>query len=134
MDQEQYQEIVKFLENQEMPEWTCTDAQKKRFKALSKMYLLERNKLHIILKPGQTPIPVIRKGEAEKYLYLFHNDPTAGHFGTQKMFDKMKRTCYWPGMYNEIKKYVESCHKCQTQAPHRKNNPTFRIEPIGPWQ
>ena len=37
-------------------------------------------------------------------------------------------------MYEDIKQYVESYHKCQTQGLTRKNNPTYPIEPSGPWQ
>ena len=42
----------------------------------------------------------------EPVLYMFHNDPTAGHFSTEKMFDKIKSQYYWPQMYDDIKLYT----------------------------
>ena len=132
MDHQQYQEIKEVVEQGKIPEWAVTERQQKKFKALSDRYQVIQNKLYITLKEGRTPIPVIREGETTKYLYLFHNDPTAGHLGTQKTFEKIKRVCYWSEMYNEVKQYVESCYQCQIQAAQRKNNPTYSIEPVGP--
>src|SRR6266511_4404085 len=62
---------------------------------------------------GGTIAKVLRKGQMEPILFLFHNDLTAGHFGATKTHAKIQRLYYWPNMYQEIKKYVESCHECQ---------------------
>lgn len=83
---------------------------------------------------GGTLARVLQQGQTEPILFLFHNDPTAGHFGATKTHAKIQKMYYWPKMYEEIKKYVESCHKCQIQGIHRKNNPIFAIEPTGPWK
>lgn len=83
---------------------------------------------------GGTMAKVLRKGQTEPILFLFHNDPTAGHFGANKTYAKLQRLYYWPKMYDEIKKYVESCHECQIQGVHRKNNPIYAIEPNAPWK
>lgn len=80
------------------------------------------------------PAKVLQQGETQPIIYLFHNDPLSGHFGVNKTYQKIRRSYYWPGMYNEIKQYVESCHKCQIQGLSRSNNPVFPILPTGPWQ
>ena len=83
---------------------------------------------------GGSMAKVLRKGQTEPILFLFHNDPTAGHFGANKTYAKMQRLYYWPNMFAEVKKYVESCHECQVQGVHRKNNPIYPIEPNAPWK
>ena len=50
---------------------------------------------------------MIQRHEMEPVLYMFHNDPTAGHFSTDKMFDKIKSRYYWPQMYDDIKRANE---------------------------
>ena len=37
-------------------------------------------------------------------------------------------------MYNEIKRYIDSCHTCQIQAKRSKNNELNPIEPTTPWE
>ena len=67
---------------------------------------------------GGTMAKVLQKGQTEPILFLFHNDPTAEHFGANKTYAKIQHLYYWPNMYVEVKKYVESCHECQIQGVH----------------
>ena len=46
----------------------------------------------------------------------------------------MKRQYFWPQMYEEVRKYVESCHTCQTQAQRKRNNELNPIIPTGPCE
>ena len=49
-----------------------------------------------------------------KILHECHDSPTAGHLGTDKTIDLVKRKFYWRGMYRDIRKYVETCLSCQS--------------------
>src|SRR5918995_5670342 len=48
---------------------------------------------------------VIKMSELEAILFMMHNDPTAGHFSTDIMFNKIRTRYYWPQMY-EILEYT----------------------------
>ena len=56
-----------------------------------------------------------------------HNDPTAGHFATDIMFNKIKIRYYWPQMYEDIRTYVQSCDKCQKRGKPKRNEPLHPI-------
>ena len=50
-------------------------------------------------------------------LYSVHEDRTAGHFGLNKTYDKLRRRCYWPGMYRSLENYINNCASCLTKKP-----------------
>jgi len=52
---------------------------------------------------------------------MMHNDPTAGHFSTDNMFNKIRSRYYWPQMYEDIRSYVQSCDFCQRRGRNKKN-------------
>src|SRR5882757_591530 len=58
-----------------------------------------------------------REGEDEKQcqelLHREHNLPMAGHPGVKRMIKEMTKKYDWPGMEEDIKKYVEGCQGCQ---------------------
>lgn len=53
----------------------------------------------------------------DKFIILndYHLLPTSGHAGIQRMINNIKQHYYWPGMYQDIHKFVSSCDKCQKQ-------------------
>ena len=43
-----------------------------------------------------------------------HHDPEIiGHPGQLRMMELLKRTYWWPGLKENVKKYVQGCFKCQ---------------------
>ena len=50
-------------------------------------------------------------------LFSVHDDKTAAHLGIAKVYDKLRRRCYWPKMFNSVERYVNSCNKCQVKKP-----------------
>lgn len=58
-----------------------------------------------------------------------HDDPRAGHMGTQKTLDLVKRKFHWPGIADDIREYVESCPICQgIRVPRHK--PYGKLQPL----
>lgn len=51
--------------------------------------------------------------EQQYILHDFHLLPTAGHAGIRRMTNNIKRKFYWPGLDNDVKKFVNKCSKCQ---------------------
>ena len=67
-----------------------------------------------------------------------HHDPVdIRHPGQHRMLELLKRTYWWPGLKEDIKKYVQGCFKCQqNKVQHqRKAGELHPLEiPQGPWQ
>ncbi|GFV31195.1 retrovirus-related Pol polyprotein from transposon opus [Trichonephila clavipes] len=58
----------------------------------------------------QLVIPEKRKS---KILEIAHESVFGAHLGAHKTIQRIKSSCYWPGMVKEIKAYCSSCHGCQ---------------------
>ena len=67
-----------------------------------------------------------------------HHDPAdVGHPGQHRMKELIKRTYWWPGLKEDVKRYVQGCVKCQqNKAQHQKRAGELHpLEiPEGPWQ
>ena len=42
-----------------------------------------------------------------------HNPIDVGHPGQQRMMELVKKNYWWPGLKEDIKKYIQGCFKCQ---------------------
>jgi hypothetical protein len=72
-----------------------------------------------------------------KLLRECHDVPTAGHLGKDKTIEQVKRRFYWPGMDDNIAKYVTSCDACQRNKPSMQKTmgPLMPLPiPERPWQ
>ena len=64
---------------------------------------------------------------------MFHNDPTAAHFATDAMFDKIRSRYFWPQMYEEIRSYVQACDQCQRRGKSKRNQMLHPIPVNSPF-
>ena len=46
-----------------------------------------------------------------------HENMMAGHLGTTKTLDRIQRHFYWPGMQSDVRRFCQSCDKCQKTIP-----------------
>jgi len=77
------------------------------------------------------------KNLKEEILREYHDPADVGHLGQHKMQELIKRTYWWPGLKEDVKKYVQGCVKCQqNKVQHqRKVGELHPLEiPEGPWQ
>lgn len=53
-------------------------------------------------------------GESDRIRVLKENhcDVTAGHFGNRKTYNRISQRYYWPGMFKDVKQFVNRCHDC----------------------
>jgi hypothetical protein len=51
--------------------------------------------------------------EKMKILQEFHQQPTGGHLGMIRTFERIKLYASWPGMKQEIENDVKHCDTCQ---------------------
>jgi len=73
----------------------------------------------------------------EEILREHHDLVDVGHLGQHRMQELIKRTYWWPGLKEDVKKYVQECTKCQqNKVQHqRKAGELHPLEiPEGPWQ
>jgi len=73
----------------------------------------------------------------EEILKEHHNPVDIGHPGQYRMPELLKRTYWWPGLKEDIKKYVQGCFKCQqNKVQHQRR--AGELHPLeiskGPWQ
>jgi len=72
----------------------------------------------------------------ERILKKNHNSVDVGYLGQYRMLELLKRTYWWPGLKEDIKKYVQECFKCQqNKVQHqRKVGELHPLEiPQGLW-
>jgi transposase InsO family protein len=60
---------------------------------------------------------VIPQQLREKLLKTHHNEQLAAHVGRDKMFVQMRDRFYWPGMFEDISRWVNACVLCQRRKP-----------------
>lgn len=58
---------------------------------------------------------VDNKDDRRVILNDFHLLPSSGHAGMRRMSNNIKKYYYWPGMDNDVQKFVKCCDKCQRQ-------------------
>src|ERR671928_220754 len=59
-----------------------------------------------LLKLQPYDMEVIYRDEIDSVLWMMHNHPTGGHFGTENTYKKIKERFYWQNMKNDIKQYI----------------------------
>jgi hypothetical protein len=134
MDIQQYFNIQQYLTHNKYLDHIQTNKEKKRFTNMAKFFTIQNSKLYRFdrRKPGYL-LQVLKRYELEPILYMMHNDLTAGHFGREIMFNKIRTRYYWPQMYEDIKEYVKTCDSCQRRGGPSKNNELHPIPPHSPF-
>ena len=77
---------------------------------------------------------VVKYRETSPIIFLYHNDLLTEHLGATKTLQKLKTQYFWPQIYEEIKRYVQSCHQCQVHAKQTKQNKLYLILISTPWE
>jgi len=82
-------------------------------------------------------IYVLNNKDLKEEILREHHDPAnVGHLGQYRMQELIKRTYWWLGLKEDVKKYVQGCTKCQqNKVQHqRKAGELHPLEiPEGPW-
>ena len=47
-----------------------------------------------------------------RILRLAHDSPNAGHPGKTKQYEIVRRSYWWPGLLQTVKRYVRNCQGC----------------------
>jgi hypothetical protein len=71
-------------------------------------YMIQKG---LLFKGNQLCIP--KCSMRENLLKEKHNEGLVGHFGYDKTFSKLNESYFWPGMREDIKRFMERCRICQ---------------------
>jgi hypothetical protein len=69
----------------------------------------------ILYKVDKTDLEEIKQlvaPEEMKRLVLKYLHDAAGHQGEEKTLALVRKRCFWPGMTQDVKKYVQKCERC----------------------
>ena len=93
-------------------------------------YSIIKGILHTQLKNGKS-VPIIPITLRNEILHSFHDHPTAGHFGRDKTWNRLKDRCSWRNIRQDIIQYIQSCSAC---AKHniRRHKPPGQMQLIEP--
>lgn len=82
----------------------------------------------IILKNDLILVPTALRS---KYLQLIHQ----GHLGTTSSINRAKTAVFWPGLSEEITRFVASCAVCQSVHKNKPSEPILlKPIPTRPWE
>jgi hypothetical protein len=84
-------------------------------------------------KKNEKKLQVIRRFELEGIMYMMHDHPTAGHFGINATYERIKERFYWNKMKDDVERYVKSCDQCQRRGKPRNKNELHSIKVIEPF-
>lgn len=76
-------------------------------------------------------VPVVPSSLRGAVLHLCHDDPTAGHLGRDKTFQKILERYWWSGLRKDVASYVASCSQCQQRKSPNTSKPC-ELHPIPP--
>ena len=113
-----------------------TMREKEVVQALKKEDGLTQEEDGVVYMEGRIYVPNNRKIK-EEILKENHDLVDMRHLGQHKMLEVIKRTYWWPGLKEDIKKYMQGCFKCQqNKVEHQKKAGELHpLEiPEGPWQ
>ena len=110
--------------------------EKEVVQALKKEDGLTQEEDKVVYIEGRVYIPNNKKIR-EEILKENHESVDVEHPGQHRMLELLKRTYWWPGLKEDVKKYVQRCFKCkQNKVQHqRKAGELHPLDiPQGPWQ
>ena len=112
MNNEQYQELLKFLKDEIDQKWT-----KRKIRDLQKQslnYRVKNDKLYY--EKNDKSLKVVKDDQKEVILYMSHKHPLGGHFAKEATYNKILLTHYWKGMKKDIQEYIKNCEQCQMRG------------------
>ena len=116
--------------------WKNNTREKEIIQALEKKDGLAWEEDGMAYIEGRIYVPNNKKFREE--ILKEHHDPAdIGHLGQHRMLELLKRNYWWPGLKEDVKKYVQGCFKCQqNKVQHqRKAGELHPLEILkGPWQ
>ncbi|CAB0028437.1 unnamed protein product [Trichogramma brassicae] len=56
---------------------------------------------------------IVPREKRQQVLFECHEEPTSGHLGRHKTYERLAMRYYWPSAHRDVTKYVRECQICQ---------------------
>ena len=132
MDSQQYEEICRYVRNGKIPQNKDQGKLKKKFLAMCRRFRWKEIALYRKIRTKE--VKVLQRYQIIPLLYTLYEGPTGAHNGTERIFQQVQERYYWPKMYEDIRRYVQTCDACQRRGNSKANNRLHSIEPKAPFQ
>jgi len=110
----------------------------------SGIYVVKNGLLYLAEPDGnRLCIPNVKVGEGRddtgknlREMLIEHCHEVLRHMAARKMNGMLRKEYYWKTMVEDVKKYVDSCHSCQTRktAPTKQYGKNHPLPiPEAPW-
>ena len=105
-------------------------AGKQQFRFLFKNQVLFREYRDDSGTHRQICVPI---GLRQEVMRVAHDTPMAGHLAAQRTRERLWNDFYWPGMCGDIRRYCQSCDRCQRICPKSrvKKAPLGKLPLVG---
>ena len=91
----------------------------RRFHLHDNIIYLDKNRICVPHVPGLR----------SSLLHEVHDAPTAGHLGSEKTYQLLAGTFFWPYLFRDVVNYVRSCDTCQRNKAANTNTATS-LQPL----
>ncbi|XP_056606892.1 uncharacterized protein LOC130424925 [Triplophysa dalaica] len=128
MDPVIYQQIVSYKCHGKYPDGLCKN-EKNSFRKKANLFEIEDGKLYYVRykstpKAIKTEV-VLGIEEANRIFAEFHNSDIGAHTGQNKTRYAISKRFYWPGMSQDIDKWVAQCGQCQASSTSVKEGTAY---------
>jgi len=73
---------------------------------------------------------VIPEALKQRLVRCQHHSVLAGHLGSRRMYDTLRRCVYWPTMVVDVYKHVEQCPACaKNRLSERRHTSKMKLFP-----
>ena len=128
MDSDTYFSLVYYLTELQMPTH-LNQQQQAAIKRKSRYFIVIEGQLYKKNKQEpHRPLKVVKINEVDIILYNLHSDPLAGHFALEETYRRIKIRYYWPQMYDDVRRYVQTCDECQRRGKNKRTEPLHPIK------
>ena len=118
--EQELQDIMHFLETFTPPK-TTRARERQRFLSQAARYYRIENRLYRKHASGRDQRVLMTGGERRRILSELHDGN--GHRGEWAIWEAIRIRFYWPGMREDITKYIRSCHTCQLRSTKKMHVP-----------
>ena len=70
---------------------------------------------------------VLPKRYNQQVMKIAHDLPFAGHLGKEKTALRILRRFYWPTLFQDVRRYFQSCEECQLHGGPRMKAPMIPL-------
>ncbi|KAL6723933.1 hypothetical protein Aduo_018883 [Ancylostoma duodenale] len=94
-------------------------------KLSSRDFRIENGDLCLIQEDGSLTL-VVPESKRRQLFDEAHHGSMGGHFNAQKMFLRLRKTVFWPGMKKDLSKWCGQCQKCFLTNAKTVNTPPLK--------